>query len=146
MRVLCLLFFNDTATTAVYAYGHPLSLHDALPIWQGVQAVSHSCPCPKGYRRSGLPAKSEIGTVFPGCLSRPAPDRDSIAEIRPWKTKLEMLNTSLKLFLRTKSGEVQAISMVQLEGLALGAVALSVPETVAGESRSEELRGGKKGV
>src|SRR3546814_12156318 len=27
-----LLFFNDTATTEIYTYGHPLSLHDALPI------------------------------------------------------------------------------------------------------------------
>src|SRR3546814_8837831 len=25
-------FFNDTATTEIYAYGHTLSLHDALPI------------------------------------------------------------------------------------------------------------------
>src|SRR3546814_19589927 len=26
-------FFNDTATTEIYSYGHTLSLHDALPIW-----------------------------------------------------------------------------------------------------------------
>src|SRR3546814_20631997 len=26
-------FFNDTATTEIYTYGHTLSLHDALPIW-----------------------------------------------------------------------------------------------------------------
>src|SRR3546814_5055975 len=25
-------FFNDPATTEIYTYGHPLSLHDALPI------------------------------------------------------------------------------------------------------------------
>src|SRR3546814_5588368 len=25
-------FFNGTATTEIYTYGHPLSLHDALPI------------------------------------------------------------------------------------------------------------------
>src|SRR3546814_13275650 len=92
-----------------------------------------------GYRRSGLPAKSEIGTVFPGCLSRPAPDRDGIAEIRPWKTKLEMLNKSLKLFLRTNSGEVQDMRTVILAGLALGAAASSVP-------RSEERRVGRGGV
>src|SRR3546814_4966266 len=34
-----ILFFNDTATTQIYTYGHPLSLHDALPIcrieWTG---------------------------------------------------------------------------------------------------------------
>src|SRR3546814_14886692 len=27
-------FFNDTATTEIYTYGHTLSLHDALPILQ----------------------------------------------------------------------------------------------------------------
>src|SRR3546814_20738321 len=29
-----LFFFNDTATTEIYTYCHPLSLHDALPIWR----------------------------------------------------------------------------------------------------------------
>src|SRR3546814_7599309 len=88
--------------------------HTSGALVTGVQ----TCALPI-YRRSGLPAKSEIGAVFPGCLSRPAPDRDSIAEIRPWKTKLEMLNKSLKLFLRTKSGEVQDMRTVILAGLAL---------------------------
>src|SRR3546814_19852365 len=27
-----IFFFNDTATTEIYTYGHTLSLHDALPI------------------------------------------------------------------------------------------------------------------
>src|SRR3546814_11091721 len=30
--VLFSFFFNDTATTEIYTYGHTLSLHDALPI------------------------------------------------------------------------------------------------------------------
>src|SRR3546814_10360009 len=30
--ILCILFFNDTATTEIYTYRHTLSLHDALPI------------------------------------------------------------------------------------------------------------------
>src|SRR3546814_18361104 len=29
---LAFFFFKDTATTEIYTYGHPLSLHDALPI------------------------------------------------------------------------------------------------------------------
>src|SRR3546814_12601789 len=29
---LFVFFFNDTATTEIYTYGHTLSLHDALPI------------------------------------------------------------------------------------------------------------------
>src|SRR3546814_15068013 len=32
MYVYCCFFFNYTATTEVYTYGHTLSLHDALPI------------------------------------------------------------------------------------------------------------------
>src|SRR3546814_4080898 len=32
MTVLFCFFFNDTATTEIYTYGHTLSLHDALPI------------------------------------------------------------------------------------------------------------------
>src|SRR3546814_14220154 len=32
--VMCFFFFfNDTATTEIYTYGHTLSLHDALPIF-----------------------------------------------------------------------------------------------------------------
>src|SRR3546814_5712125 len=30
--VLCCFFFKDPATTEIYTYCHPLSLHDALPI------------------------------------------------------------------------------------------------------------------
>src|SRR3546814_2673163 len=30
--VLLMVFFNDTATTEIYTYGHTLSLHSALPI------------------------------------------------------------------------------------------------------------------
>src|SRR3546814_15330089 len=29
---MLIFFFNDTATTEIYTYGHTLSLHDALPI------------------------------------------------------------------------------------------------------------------
>src|SRR3546814_6197512 len=32
MSTSCFFFFNDTATTEIYTYGHTLSLHDALPI------------------------------------------------------------------------------------------------------------------
>src|SRR3546814_1964679 len=33
-----IFFFNDTATTEIYTYGHTLSLHDALPI-----SLAHEC-------------------------------------------------------------------------------------------------------
>src|SRR3546814_8960681 len=32
---MCFFFFNDTATTEIYTYGHTLSLHDALPAADG---------------------------------------------------------------------------------------------------------------
>src|SRR3546814_13342534 len=32
MYIYSIFFFNDTATTEIYTYGHTLSLHDALPI------------------------------------------------------------------------------------------------------------------
>src|SRR3546814_20413884 len=31
-------FLNDPATTDIYTYGHTLSLHDALPIYDGSRA------------------------------------------------------------------------------------------------------------
>src|SRR3546814_1821501 len=36
-----LIFFNDTATTEIYTYGHTLSLHDALPILEDRTSI----PC-----------------------------------------------------------------------------------------------------
>src|SRR3546814_7297490 len=36
-----IVFFDDTATTEIYTYGHTLSLHDARPI-SGLQDVSNS--------------------------------------------------------------------------------------------------------
>src|SRR3546814_3116523 len=34
---LFVFFFNDTATAEIYTYGHTLSLHDALPIFLGIE-------------------------------------------------------------------------------------------------------------
>src|SRR3546814_20827436 len=49
MSHLCLFFFNDTATTEIYTYGHTLSLHDALPIWFG--RFTHCTAMRKGAER-----------------------------------------------------------------------------------------------
>src|SRR3546814_13615573 len=54
-------FFNDTATTKIYTYLHPLSLHDALPIYCPMRShhkwthgyrhpARHSRPCPQAWR------------------------------------------------------------------------------------------------
>src|SRR3546814_18152954 len=37
-------FFNDTATTEIYTYGHTLSLHDALPICAGRRLTCGTAP------------------------------------------------------------------------------------------------------
>src|SRR3546814_20231733 len=34
MLFVSFFFFNDTATTEIYTYGHTLSLHDSLPIFK----------------------------------------------------------------------------------------------------------------
>src|SRR3546814_6816334 len=36
-------FFNDTATTEIYTYGHPLSLHYALPIYRVEHVIHLAC-------------------------------------------------------------------------------------------------------
>src|SRR3546814_5967132 len=45
-------FFNDTATTEIYTYGHTLSLHDALPIYGPLSRKS--CSSPMDSRRGWL--------------------------------------------------------------------------------------------
>src|SRR3546814_19085356 len=37
-------FFKDTPTTEIYTYVHPLSLHDALPIFLGGARYSYAAP------------------------------------------------------------------------------------------------------
>src|SRR3546814_4534958 len=45
-------FFNDTATTEIYTYGHTLSLHDALPI-----CASRRCAAPEARLSQPLPQR-----------------------------------------------------------------------------------------
>src|SRR3546814_20762946 len=49
--LMSMFFFNDTATSKSYTYGHTLSLHDALPISsvQGARcAIDQYKPAPDG--------------------------------------------------------------------------------------------------
>src|SRR3546814_12035316 len=41
-------FFNDTATTEIYTYGHTLSLHDALPICHRAGTLCRRAACRAG--------------------------------------------------------------------------------------------------
>src|SRR3546814_3719311 len=58
MGVLYLFFFNDTATTEIYTYGHTLSLHDALPI---------SATCTVDASRSSSSRSCVTKRSFPTC-------------------------------------------------------------------------------
>src|SRR3546814_12509480 len=68
IHVLVSFFFNDPATTQIYAYLHTLSLHDALPI-----LVLTFLPSPPR-RKSSLPDGSAA----------------KVSETRPQKTKLKI--------------------------------------------------------
>src|SRR3546814_7156244 len=51
LLLIFFVFFNDTATTAIYTYLHTLSLHYALPIWR---RRSSSRSLPRSRRRARL--------------------------------------------------------------------------------------------
>src|SRR3546814_6405062 len=59
--VTCVVFFNETATTEIYTYGHTLSLHDSLPISRrrrGPSAPSGRTRCPHRSARRPRPARA----------------------------------------------------------------------------------------
>src|SRR3546814_18409869 len=61
---MCLFFFfNDTATTEIYTYGHPLSLHDALPIWLDVHVLDRVTDGPKPQLVRDLGATYHAGAL-----------------------------------------------------------------------------------
>src|SRR3546814_10992909 len=51
-------FFNDTATTESYTYGHTLSLHDALPICEDAKLTPEK-------RAELLAKRQEIDRLYP---------------------------------------------------------------------------------
>src|SRR3546814_7555374 len=59
-------FFNDTATTEIYTYGHTLSLHDALPIFRtpsgSIRLRRSPRPAPSG--SGGGPSSTTRSTVL----------------------------------------------------------------------------------
>src|SRR3546814_16433688 len=59
-------FFNDTATTEIYTYGHTLSLHDALPIWQWTWRPVWVRWQPWAWRRPGVPPEKRPAGSGPG--------------------------------------------------------------------------------
>src|SRR3546814_4016819 len=75
------LFFNDTATTEIYTYGHTLSLHDALPIstaagpgaiWSTAAFTRTTIPNGRPREASGSTARRRAASTRPIPM-RPAP-------------------------------------------------------------------------
>src|SRR3546814_17813152 len=70
-----LFFFNDTATTEIYTYGHTLSLHDALPISAcrapAAPRPRRDCPAPAG--AAGYPVRTSRSRCDARCRVRPVP-------------------------------------------------------------------------
>src|SRR6187431_3072392 len=62
LRDLSDFFFNDAATTEIYTTGHPLSLHDALPISATAHARLHEPGSRRGAPRVGPARRSEEHT------------------------------------------------------------------------------------
>src|SRR3546814_17301475 len=70
LGVRLFFFFNDTATTEIYTYGHTLSLHDALPIF-GPTKNPFSWPCkvkPRPSITSSAPSSAHFA-IQPSTLS-----------------------------------------------------------------------------
>src|SRR3546814_13549019 len=69
-------FFNDTATTEIYTYGHTLSLHDALPISRDCCPPPPAATCRPSWKRfpppsairSGRSPRSSAAPRFPRSL------------------------------------------------------------------------------
>src|SRR3546814_3627404 len=62
MCAFVFFFFNDTAATGIYPYGHTLSLHDALPILPCARSASRaSRQGGSGSRAASRPASGNRG-------------------------------------------------------------------------------------
>src|SRR3546814_19554461 len=72
------LFFNDTATTEIYTYGHTLSLHDALPIWSALVSTMRNS------RRAVLPISSfsAAGSSSPGTCTTTRRSEEHTSELQ----------------------------------------------------------------
>src|SRR3546814_5334491 len=74
MMSFLFFFFNDTATTEIYTYGHTLSLHDALPICV-VAVVYHPKLWIRGVdRNTPLCSRRIAREITPGFVSVIAKD------------------------------------------------------------------------
>src|SRR3546814_5871642 len=115
------LFFNDTATTEIYTYGHTLSLHDALPIWS-TTISARSRP-----RRTVLPCRIIISSVTPRVDSRPC---STMPRLSPTRTMSQHGSTSsaigVVLAVRHTSGVPPLCRAISGKPIALVAAAVTL--------------------
>src|SRR3546814_8507222 len=85
--VSLVFFFNDTATTEIYTYGQPLSLHDALPIsrpaspCQGWGPWEHN-HLPQGPRRRYRLEPGPCPARLPAPLQHPSRSEEHTSELQ----------------------------------------------------------------
>src|SRR3546814_12543957 len=88
--VVC--FFNDTATTEIYTYGHTLSLHDALPISQGRNESTDREPRP--LRDTELIATRTTPCSRHGSYAETCPSHPHASHVESIDRKSTRLNSS----------------------------------------------------
>src|SRR3546814_12633427 len=101
-----IFFFNETATTEFYTYGHTLSLHDALPILYRVVA-RQAFPAELGVRGHALAARqADAAHIWPDeiCARRGACDGDEGCAFRALRTQLRPDPRSRGICRRTEIG------------------------------------------
>src|SRR3546814_18467837 len=77
--VVFVWWFNATATTGIYTYGHTLSLHDALP---SSVAVCAGRPVPETKAGAGKALRSNFPVAFTGRTSSPSTAEGTMASGR----------------------------------------------------------------
>src|SRR3546814_15967145 len=92
-----MFFFNDTATTAIYTYGHTLSLHYALPICRRRRGRRNICPSTR-HRSTPCPARRIAG----GSPCNPAPDIPARSEEHTSELQ-SLMRISYAVFCLTKT-------------------------------------------
>src|SRR5258706_2387703 len=122
ITVVCVFFFNDTATTEIYT----LSLHDALPIWK----ASAVCVRARSGRGTDLVRVSDVGTAAPGvmlvnALGADAYEVDLVLVMEPGKDEIRseehtselqsLTNLVCRLLLGTKKQRSEMQSRTNLE-------------------------------
>src|SRR3546814_14119698 len=97
-------FFNETANSEIYTYGHTLSLHDAFPIWRTVTLTGAGLA---GNQRSSpvngsLPKRLALaGTFCTATLNRPGSENSPAPFLSTEPSRSEEHTSELQSLMRT---------------------------------------------